>query len=190
MGTGGSRYGAGRHGWRRKCESYQCFDIRRADISKAMKAWTVQQQDRYPASVRVSYTWTSPHGEAEQLDYKVRIERTRTPYGWRAWWLCPRCGSRRAILYGYAHDGMLGCRGCMGLGYHSESLGALDRSWRQIQKIEAKLGKDSDRPKGMRQRRYEIILAQLDAAYERKDAAWCRSVTPWLQRRGFPFGGS
>jgi hypothetical protein len=28
MGTGGSRYGAGRPGWRRKCEHYLRFDVR------------------------------------------------------------------------------------------------------------------------------------------------------------------
>jgi hypothetical protein len=61
----------------------------------------------------------------------------------------------------------------MRLSYASEADDAMGRLWRKQRKLEAKLGEDYQKPKGMRPRTYEHICAQIDEVEVRKDAAFC-----------------
>jgi len=118
--------------------------------------------------VRLTYTLTPHDSEPQALTYPVRIVRTRCQYGGtRPWFECPRCGDRRAVLYGVASDGKFGCRCCMRLGYASEAEDACGRSWRAQRRLAANLGAKDDmnpqppRPRGMRRRTYERILHRI-----------------------------
>ena len=61
----------------------------------------------------------------------------------------------------------------MRLGYSSETEDALDRLWRKQRKLEAKLGENQQRPRGMHQGIYEGILEQIEVVEDQKDAAFC-----------------
>jgi hypothetical protein len=119
--------------------------------------------------VRLRYTWT-PYGyDPIDLDYQVSIVRTPCHYGGsRPWFRCPRCGCRRAVLYGVASDGRFGCRHCMRLAYASEAESRADRINRRSQKLQSKLGENGEKPKGMRWQTFDRICAQLDTL----DQAW------------------
>lgn len=172
MGTGGSRYGAGRPGWRRKCEQLCGLDIRK--LVQRGRLWPGSYFSWHwscgdePAgnisiraandNVRLIYTWTPYGSEPQSMDYPVWIERTPCRYGGsRPWFTCPRCHSRRAVLYGVASDGRFGCRRCMRLGYTSECEGILDRLHRKQRKLESRLVDDWQKPKGMRWITYDRI---------------------------------
>jgi len=56
--------------------------------------------------VRLRYRWTPYGQEPLEFDYQVGLDRTPCQYGGsRPWFVCPRCHSRRAVLYGTASDG-------------------------------------------------------------------------------------
>jgi hypothetical protein len=83
--------------------------------------------------VRLIYT-RAPYGQEPQFfDYAVSIVRTACHYGGtRPWWLCPRCGDRRAVIYGSA-DSRFGCHGCMRLAFaFFELLGSSTRRGRKL----------------------------------------------------------
>jgi len=204
MGTGGSRYGAGRPGWRRKCEQLLWLDVRKLDRADSLQpgryfSWKWSRGDE-PAGhigiragidhVRLVYTWTPYSGDAQSFDYPVWVERTPCHYGGsRPWWLCPRCHSRRGLIYGVARDGRFGCRECMRLGYSSETEDVVSRLWRKQRKLEAKLEENYRKPKGMHSRTYQRIFAKIDEVEERKDAAFCLGALAFLRRRGMTLDG-
>lgn len=194
MGTGGSRHGAGRPGWKRKCEQLVSLDIRRlmragytqpGVYARGTWQWTWSHSGKPSGNVtiettfdemRLTYTWT-PHGsEPQPFAYPVHIVRTRCRYGGtRPWFECPRCGDRRAVLYGVASDGKFGCRRCMRLGYASEAEDACGRTWRAQRKLARRLGAKDDtnprppRPKGMRESTYGKILRRIWNQQMRRD---------------------
>lgn len=199
MGRGGSRYGAGRPGWRRKCEHLLRLDIRALSREGYLRAglylsrqWS---RDGDPVAtiglriasdhVRLMYTWTPSNGDPQTFDYPVWIDRTLCRYGGlRPWFRCPRCQWRRAVIYGVASDGRFGCRRCMRLAYAGEAEDAIGRLWRKQRKLEAKLGENHGKPKGMHSRTYQRIFAKIDEVEERKDAAFIRGALAFLGRRG------
>ena len=58
--------------------------------------------------------------------------------------------------------------GCLRLGYASEAESRIDRINWKLQKLQAKLGEDGEKPKWMRWRTFDRICEPLDVA----DAAW------------------
>ena len=183
MSTGGSRYGAGRPGWRRKCGHLLALDVRvlarRGRLAPGMSYSWAWSRGGEPAGevgiqtasdhVRLGYTWTPRGSDPQQIDCPVRLERTPCHFGGtRPWFRCPRCWALRAVIYGVAGDGKFGCRQCMRLGYASEAESRIDRMNRKLHKLQAKLGEDGEKPKWMRWRTFDRICEQLDAA----DQAW------------------
>src|ERR1700726_2086714 len=145
MGTGGSRYGAGRPGWRRKCEHLLMLDVRRLARRGQLQPgaygswkWSCDDEPRGEIAIRgaddhirLIYTWTPRGCDPQPFDYPVWIDRTPCRYGGsRPWFRCPRCQWRRAVIYGIASDGRFGCRRCMRLGYASEAEDTIGRLWR------------------------------------------------------------
>lgn len=188
MGRGGSRYRAGRSGWRRKCEHLLRLDVRVLARRGCLTPpqwfswrWSRDGEPCGSISLRVvddhvqfTYTRTPRDSEPKTFDYPVWLDRTPCPYGGsRPWVRCPRCHWRSAVLYGLASDGRFGCRRCMRLAYASEGESPLDRLWRKQRKLENRLGDSGERPKRMRLRTYERICAKIDDIEEAKDAAFC-----------------
>lgn len=178
---GGHRYGAGRPGWRRKCENMLGFDIRRIRRKGRLSAgqsysWHWFRDDEQIASISVrtfveelvlSYTYGH---EPVAVSCRVRLTRTPCTYGgYRTWFLCPDCGRLCEVIYGPSRRGLFACRICLRLAYTSESESPIDRCWRAQRKLETRLTEDGQRPTGMRRRTFERINERWAAIEERKD---------------------
>lgn len=185
MGTGGSRYGAGRPGWRRKCEQMLAFDIRRLQRKSRLSpgqyfSWSWSRGDEPAGSVSVAtsdqavtlnYSWT-PYGQ-ESRNISCRLSLTHTPchYGnARPWFICPDCGRRCAVVYGLSRYGNFACRVCQRLAYSSEAEAPIDRLWRKQSKLEAKLTGDGDRPNRMHRRTIARLCERLGEVEEQRDS--------------------
>jgi hypothetical protein len=181
---GGSRSGAGRSGWRRKCEYSLPLDVRRLHRKRLLSpgsscGWHWSRDGERIGdigivaaenAIRLSYTWTPSGGDPKLMAYDVRIERTPCRYGGsRPWFRCPWCHRRCGLLYGLCGDGYFGCRICLRLGYASEAESPIDRCWRQQRKIEAKLGSHLRRPKGMKRKTHQRLRNRWVDIEERKD---------------------
>lgn len=86
---------------------------------------------------------------------------------WRAWWRCPCCAWRVAILY---IGKTPACRYCYHLAYRCEREGADDRATRQADKLRDRLGWEPGilngngiKPKGMHWRTFYRLQARHDA---------------------------
>ena len=200
--SGGSRYGAGRPGWRGRCEQRQSLDIRvlaRKGLLRpnARFSWSWNRNGEPAGSVTVSldegvgwlkleYIWTRD-GETTPVSDAFMVTHTPCNYGGRRPWLrCRWCAKRCAVIYGLSGDGRFGCRKCLRLGYTSESESPLDRAWRKTRKIEALLAEDGERPTGMRLRTYNLIVERLNEAEARKDDLWMVGAARMLACFGAP----
>lgn len=101
MGTGGARYGAGRPGWRRKCENMLRFDLTRLKHKGKLApgqsfgwAWFSDGERFASIGVRtisdrlvLDYTRTS-NGQAQQITCNVLLTQVPCAYGgWRQYFL-------------------------------------------------------------------------------------------------------
>jgi hypothetical protein len=120
-------------------------------------AWQLSQAGETTGSISI----TTQAGRALTLNYRATIQGqvrdypqlvelayTACNFGQSCpWALCSRCGRRVAKLY--LRAGQFACRHCQRVSYASQLHDALGRSWLKQRKIEAKLGADWQRPKGM-----------------------------------------
>ena len=151
---------------------------------------TVRYDDRRPAELILAYR-TRNRGETEWTDVRevIRLERTPCHYGGeRIWCRCPRCGSRRAVLYSL--HGRFQCVPCHGLAYSVTREEPLYRYARRGEKILERLGAEPEwvlnwyvppfKPRGMHWRTYERLcrewFAVRDAARADHDAGMMRLV--------------
>jgi hypothetical protein len=196
MGRGGSRYGAGRPAQHVKAEHCRQIDARRwqregifGDFSAGIWEWRDGETGARRASIGYS-----GGGSAVVLSYRVNdqpmrqcvsVLRTACNYGGsRAWFACPRCGRRVAVLYLRGHAGFV-CRHCGNIAYSSQSEDQMDRAWRRQRKAEARLGEHWQRPKAMHRKTHSRILAVILECEEQRDAA----LFAYMHRR-FPKGFS
>lgn len=129
----------------------------------------VRYDDGRPHEVVLEYRVRKEDDEAwRPVRESVGLDRTPCPYGGkRPWFLCPRCLSRRAVLFGLG--GRFRCRACHGLAYPSTREGTADRHRRRADELRRRLGgKPGDllvprKPKGMHRRTYERLAADLRA---------------------------
>jgi hypothetical protein len=198
MGTGGSRYGAGRPGWRRKCEHLPSLDVREFHGKGFLKQGSyVRSWNRGgepagsvsiyldPTTVTLTYQWTPAGGGAIPRSTVFKLLEAPCHFGGSRYWFgCPWCGRRCAIVYGVSGDGYFGCRRCLRLGYSGESEGSMDRLWRKQRKLEARLGENYRKLKWMRMRTYERIWAQIDDVEERIDHGFCLRAAAFLWKNG------
>lgn len=191
MAKGGSRFGAGRPGWRGKVEHCRSIDIRRFQREDMLRpgSWSWVWRDAYSGEVASSI---GVIGEAMHLtlsyttegaSIKDRIDITRTPCklgGARAWFHCPQCRARVAKLH--LRGGRFACRTCQRLAYTSQSEDLLGRLWRKQAKIEAQLGQDWLRPKHMHHRTHERLRRRLWDLEAARDEAFALAVCKagWL----------
>lgn len=200
MGKGGSRYGAGRPGWRRKCESSLALDIRRIHQKGLLDAgswfswhWTTNYGDKAGSisvrvdtdCVRLNYQWTPYDSDPQQVTCSLRIDKTPCNFGGnRSWFLCPQCGRRCAVVYFGARGGRYACRMCLRLAYLSEAQDGMGRMWRKQDKLAARLGEDGEKPKGMHWSTYERINDQIDDVEQAKDGLFCMQAARMLRFLG------
>lgn len=184
---GGMRYGAGRPGWRQKCEYKLPIDVRVLHRKGRLVAgqsfgwqWSRDGErfanisaDTHLDALVLSYTWTPYGHEPRAVHCRVPLTRTPCRYGGeRTWFLCPDCGRVCAVLFGISRRGNFACRVCQRLVYASEAESPIDRCWRQQRKIEAKLGEILQRPKGMKQITFQRLTNRWVDIEERKDDLW------------------
>jgi hypothetical protein len=119
-------------------------------------------------------------GEWQDKNYPVSLAWSRCHFGGhRAWFLCPVCGRRVAILYG---GGVFACRRCRDLAYESQREAPYSRALSKAQAIHQKLGGSGvlgdgiEKPKRMHWKTYSRLVEQMNEADS-------RAVPPWLIRR-------
>lgn len=185
MSRGGSRWGAGRPGYRVKAELVQRLDVRqlaRRGLLARPDGFTWRwHRDGEPAgsigvvvdsgqSLTLRYSSGEP-GTRRNVEQRVDLLATGCGLGGvRSWFACPCCGRRVALLY--LRWGRFACRPCQRIAYGSQSEDVLARLWRKQAKIEARLGENWRRPKGMRQRTYARLLAQAEDCDEKRERAF------------------
>ena len=114
----------------------------------------------------------------EDIRQVFTLDWTSCHYGGqRPWFRCPGCQRRVAVLCGY--DRLFLCRHCYRLPYTSQYETRLDRLYRKMRKLQARIGDQYARkPKGMHWRTWErlrqqeeqaqrLVLGDLEVALER-----------------------
>ena len=160
MGTGGSRYGAGRPAMHVKAESCGRIDVRRwqrEGILQPYRAGTWQWSDPDTGERRASIGYQSD-GKSVTLRYSsdgnsraqsIKVTETACNYGGvRQWFICPVRGERVAVLF--LRAGRFACRHCQRIAYGSQSDDICGRTWRRQAKVEHRLGEHWSRPRGTR----------------------------------------
>ena len=185
MAKGGSRLGAGRPAYKVKGEQLQRIDVRvwaRNGLLTGNRffSWSWNRGGEPTGSIGVKVTPQS----AVTLEYSLtydgerhsKSERVELIYkpcnfgGARPWFQCPRCTRQVAQLY--MRSRRFACRHCQRVAYSSQSEDVIARMWRKQQHIEARLGDDWERPKGMRQRTYVTLLDRLQICEERRETTF------------------
>lgn len=116
------------------------------------------------ASVNLIYRHGGDGGQ--DVNYPVLIDWTPCNYGGqRAWWQCPCCGRRIALLYS---GKMFACRQCHGLEYQSTRTARDSKPYEQADRVRRRLGwcagvanPPGDRPKGMHWITYSRLMQKL-----------------------------
>ena len=192
MGTGGSRYGAGRLATHVKAEHCRRIDVRRWQREGILRsgqvgAWQWTDPDTGKQTAVIGY---QGNGNSVTLNYSldgkpsmqvVWLDATACNYGGtRQWFKCPIRGERVAVLY--LRAGRFACRHCQRIAYASQSGDPIDRTWRKQSKAEAKLGPNWARPKGMHAATHERILSIIFECEERRDAALAGYLDSMVRR--------
>ncbi len=193
MGTGGSRYGAGRPAYRPTAESYRSLDIRKMVRTGCIKPrnWFGWQWcndagvkvasvscavNEYADQLTVNYGWWR-YDESERKEVKLTIWLTSTPcnYGGLRWWFsCPCCQRRAAVLF--IMGGALRCVKCGLVSYASQRGDAMDRAWIKQRKLEAKLRENGQKPKRMRWKTFTRLREKISECERQKDSAFIMAM--------------
>lgn len=174
-------FGSGKQGGKRTTDKLNRLDIRRVNRAgrlvpgeSCIWSWTrnidlVSQVAIHAGNdeVTLRYRISDPFGESRDYSCSVTIAWTACHYGGRrAWWICPDCGRRVAVLWGgrrYA------CRHCHDLAYKSTRTAPGSECYARANKIRAQLGwgggiasPTGRKPKGMHRATYLRLLQQLN----------------------------
>lgn len=172
MSRGGRRAGSGRPAVYAKTTQEMSLDVRALQrgsylSSRQCITWPWPSEANIVIatdldSVRLTYRYKIWRGEQRDVDQQIVIQRTQCYYGGsRAWFTCPVCERRAAILY---LSEIPICRICSRLVYRSQAEDDLARNWRRNRKMRVRLGqaegdpwKLPPRPKGMHQATYSRL---------------------------------
>lgn len=113
--------------------------------------------DMMATAQAIDLSFTSYGKPVQQTIPLVRVSNTYG--GHRIFFSCPKCSSRRRILY--LLGGLFLCRSCQNLPYRSQSEDLIGRLWRAQLKIEHKLGDRYKKPKGMHQATFERLRSKI-----------------------------
>lgn len=171
---------SGRHGGKGTTRGRNTLDVRKWQRDRLLipgyrfdTSWTRNGQPNGSISVMVNTGSVNliyrPGGDTGQdMNYPVMIDWTPCNYGGkRAWWKCPCCGRRVAVLYS---GKMFACRHCHKLAYQTQREQAHDRAGSRADTIRKRLGWDAGilnlpggKPKGMHWRTFERLQVAHDA---------------------------
>ena len=183
MGKSRSRWGSERPSYRAKAEHCQRVDVRqwvRGDYLRAGRwfkwSWHRNGDPSGSISVRVDSPTLvmfeySVGIETQRQSIKQVISISRLPCyfgGTRAMFCCPACGRAAALLY--MRGSRFACRRCQQISYMSQSEDTMARTWRKQTKVETRLDDHLQRPKGMRLRTYEGLLAAVHHCEDVRDS--------------------
>ncbi len=127
---------------------------------------TVMDGDR--PVLTLEYSTQRPGEDWQPIKESVWLDSTPCNYGGdRTWFLCPSCGTRRAVLFSVG--GRFRCRQCHDLAYSSTREDPTERAIRRCAELRSKIGGGwgqpvwtiPPKPDGMSWRRYDRIVAQL-----------------------------
>jgi hypothetical protein len=108
--------------------------------------------------------------DGREVTQHIWLTHTPCNYGGtRAWFTCPRCRRRAAVLHLRGGAGFM-CSKCGRVKHASQSEDSLQRAWRAQRKIEERLGERQSRPKGMHQRTYDGLMDKIQECEARKDS--------------------
>lgn len=187
---GGMRLGAGRPGWHMKAEHCRRIDVRRFQREDMLKpgSWAWTWSDRESGEVLASIGITGGYDrltlnytvDGNPITEPINITRTKCAFGGsRPWFNCPRCWGRVAVLY--LKQSRFACRKCQRLVYSSQSEDEIGRTWRKQRKLEARLGANWCKPKGMHRKTRERILEAIWECESIRDDA----LVAYMDRVGF-----
>jgi len=180
MGTrGGSRWGAGRPGWRQKAENCRSVDVRRFAAENMLRpglwswSWRDAETKEVVASITVmggeEHMALSYRVGEESFRAEVPIMKTACNYGGdRPWFSCPHCRRRVAKLYLKAKH--FACRHCHRLNYASQAADPCGRTWRKQNRLQARLDPNWQRPKHMHLATYNRLIEAILACEQERDA--------------------
>lgn len=198
MGTGGSRYGAGRPAHHVKAEHCRRIEAARWAKEGMLRAgaggsWCWRDADTGELTAQIGY---SGLGDAVRLNFSVNnhpvsqhilVLRTACNYGGtRAWFGCPRCSRRVGVLFLRGTAGFV-CRHCGRVAYRSQSEDAMGRAWLKQHKAERQLDDGWRRPKGMHQKTYDKLIACIFDCEERRDNALAAFMVKHFPRGSMPW---
>jgi len=127
-------------------------------------------------AVTLNYTNRYYGGDPETIRDHIWLDFTTPNYGGeRAWFLCPSCGKRKAVLRSGKY---FRCGKCYQMTYASQYEDRASRLLDKAQAIKVKLGGNAScyepfppKPKGMHWRTYYAQRAQYDDVYYRANLA-------------------
>jgi hypothetical protein len=103
----------------------------------------------------------SENGSTNWQSIERRIDLESTPChfgGSRKWFVCPGCASRMGTLC--LHQNRFLCRHCLGLPYRSQNSSKYDRQIHKANKLRARIGSETRKPKGMHWSTYRRLTAR------------------------------
>ena len=198
MAKGGYRTGAGRPGRTARIEDFRRLDVREFERAGMLRVrWAGRWQWREPVSkqlaaevsvsTRIDGVNLRYHFNGVPFEEDVLIVRTEAGFGGkRAWFVCPGCQRRRAILL--IRNGRFRCRECHDLKYRSQAQDPIGRSWLVQAKLERRLGPNLTRPKGMHHKTREDLATRVIATEVRRAELWSETCARLI--RNLPHTGS
>ena len=184
MGTGGSRCGAGRPGYRLKAEQTLKVDLRCWRklgylIDGHSFAWQWSRGGEITGNIVVSVNdWSIRLGYSTQgKDASQTIQTTMTPChygGARTWFVCSCCRGRAAVLF--MRSGRFGCRQCQRVSYTSQSGSKQDGELVRYHRLHDLV--QAGKPKWQRWKTFERLEERFELAFEEVN----RSLMTLVQR--------
>jgi hypothetical protein len=128
--------------------------------------------------VTLRYGYCQGNALGQEVEDVIEFDRTSCNYGGeRCWFLCPRCGTRVAVLY--LGGVRFRCRHCYGLRYGSQNESPSDRLLRKARKIRTRINASRSlfepvwqKPKGMHWKTFQRLREKERIANQASLAAW------------------
>jgi hypothetical protein len=184
MSRGGARAGAGRPPSRTRAEDYRSVDVRKLARQDMLRGgpwagrWVQRTTGRVLATLQleVGPDHLDLTYAARSRCASTRVELTSSAChlgGARAWFCCPVCGHRVALLLLGGQS--IACRRCVATTYLSQRVDFCRRTWIRQRKLEGRLEPGLTRPPGMLTEVYSRVLVGIQRC-QRRRANWLASA--------------